>query len=244
MKKYSILFFAAVLAVSLSGAGCSNSLESTISISLPAMRNAGGASYDYLIAFVGESVGSIRETGSCTLPGTVEISNLPSGEKGSIFVKCNQKITGTDAAPEAPIGYYAFSDDFIVKTGINEKTLQAKQFRGDLGTYVTVGAENPSTNVTYFSAQVSEGIYKVSFDYNVNGQTTHEVAYIQIPPSESDDIPSNAMIRFYYDSVTVSNIEFISVEDGTVYTTNPASIYLTNDGATGLPNQTVTLVRR
>ncbi|HBB42453.1 MAG TPA: hypothetical protein DCZ74_02955 [Treponema sp.] len=241
MKKYSILFFAAVLAVSLSGAGCSNSLESTISISLPAMRNAGGASYDYLIAFVGESVGSIRETGSCTLPGTVEISNLPSGEKGSIFVKCNQKITGTDAATEAPIGYYAFSDDFIVKTGIDEKTLQAK-YSSDLDAYVTVG-QYVAMQAPYLNAQVSEGLYKVSFDYNVNGQTSHEVVYIQIPSNENG-VQNDAMIQFYYNSVTVSNMEFISVEDGTVYTTNPASIYLTNDGATGLPNQTVTLVRR
>ncbi|MBO6219446.1 MAG: hypothetical protein J6N81_07730 [Treponema sp.] len=240
MKKYSILFFAAVLAVSLSGAGCSNSLESTISISLPAMRNAGGASCDYLIAFVGESVGSIRETGSCTLPGTVEISNLPSGEKGSIFVKCNQKLTGIETAADVVIEYYAFSDDFIVKTGISEKTLQAK-YSSDLNANVTVGVEIQSFNTPNLTAQVSEGIYKVSFDYNVNGQTTHEVAYIQIPtPSASDN---TARISFYYDSVTVSNMEFISVEDGTVYTTNPASIYLTNDGTIDI-DQTVTLVRR
>jgi|GEM_PF-2418885 len=244
MKKCSVLFFAAVLAVSLSGAGCSNSLESTISISLPAMRNAEGASCDYLIAFVGESVGSIRETGSCTLPGTVEISNLPSGEKGSIFVKCNLKSTSLDTPAPEIIGYYAFSDDFIVKTGIDETTLKAKP-SSNLNANVTVGVQPEySSNYPYLLAQVSEGIYKVSFDYNVNGQTTHEVAYIQIPtPSGNDNMP-NAMIQFYYESVTVSNMEFISVEDGTVYTTDPASIYLTNDGATGPDSQTVTLVRR
>ncbi len=239
MKKYSILFFAAVLAVSLSGAGCSNSLESTISISLPAMRNAEGASYDYLIAFVGESVGSIRETGSCTLPGTVEISNLPSGEKGSIFVKCNPKSTSQAVSP-AEIGYYAFSDDFIVKTGIDEKTLQAK-YSSDLDAYVTVG-QYVAMQAPYLNAQVSEGLYKVSFDYNVNGQTSHEVVYIQIPSNENG-VQNDAMIQFYYNSVTVSNMEFISVEDGTVYTTNPASIYLTNDGI-GQLDGTVTLVRR
>lgn len=242
MKKYSILFFAAVLAVSLSGAGCSNSLESTISISLPAMRNAGGASCDYLIAFVGESVGSIRETGSCTLPGTVEISNLPSGEKGSIFVKCNRKITGIEAGTVVDIGgYYAFSDDFIVKTGIDEKTLQAKQFESVLSAYVTVGVESVG-NDPYLIAQGSEGIYKVSFDYNVNGQTSHEVVYIQIPSNENG-VQNGARIQFYYNSVTVSNMEFISVEDGTVYTTDPASIYLTNSDGLSL-SKTVTLVRR